>query len=203
MRLIMVKDFVTKLFFFVVSASTVVSCSQASVAENPVTNEQSTVVTAIGKSSPTQQSANPENTYGIDVDAKSLCSDGINTTLILQTELDPEFWQLSETDFYPNGKVYFETSILFLENNEMYSTVSSGKRDDPVFDFQNHSVSTIQTFVFPKQPMPNSEFTIKANVTLGDLPGSYIPPAGVSLKEPGVIKVPIEYVASATLNQCP
>ena len=198
-----VRDIVVTFLSLVVLASLFVSCSEVSVVENSVSNEQSSPVTAVGKSSPTEQLANLENTYGISVAAKSLCSDGVNTTLILQTDLNPEFWQLSENDFYPKGKTYYETSILFLENNEMYSMVSSGERDDPVFNSQNNSVSTIQTFVFPKTPLPNSEFTIKANVTLGDFPEAYTLPTGVSLMEHRVIEIPMEYVASATLSECP
>jgi hypothetical protein len=194
-----VKDILVSVLVF---ASLVVSCSPASAFENPMSNEQPPTVVESAKSLPAEQLANLESTYGIKVSAKSLCSDGVNTTLVLQTDLDPQFWQLSENDFSPTGKTYFETSILFLENNEMYSTSSSGKRDEPVFDSQNKIVSTTQTFVFPKTPLPNSEFIAKADVTLAALPESFVPPAGISFIEPGMIKVPIEYVTSATIGEC-
>ena len=198
-----VKNIVVTLLSVLVFASLIVSCSPASAIENPVSNEQPPTVVEAAKSIPAGELANLESPYGITVSAKSLCSDGVNTKLVLQTDLDPQFWQLSENDFSPTGKTYFETSILFLENNEMYSTSSSGKRDEPVFDSQNKIVSTTQTFVFPKTPLPKSEFTLKADVTLADLPESYISPAGISFLEPGIIEVPMEYDLSPTLSECP
>ena len=198
-----IKNLAVTLLALIALASLVVSCSLAPVIENPASNEQLPTATEVAKSSPTEQLVNLENAHGIQVAVESLCSDGINTTLILQTDLNPAFWRLSENDFYPTGRTYYETSILLLENNEMYSSISSGKREEPVFDSEHNSISTIQTFVFPKAPLPNSLFTVKANVTLGDLPESYTPPAGMSFMEPGIIKVPIEYVTPATLSECP
>jgi hypothetical protein len=196
-----VKSIVVILWSLVVLASLTISCSPASLIENPVSNEQSPIVTEVAQSRPMEQSANPETTYGINVVAKALCSDGVNTTLILQTDLNPQYWQLSESDFYPQGKTYYETSILFFENDEMFSNVSSGKRDEPVVDSQN--VSTTQTFVFPKTPLSNSDFTVRAKVTFADLPESFTPPSGMSFMEPGIIEIPMEYVASASLSECP
>lgn len=174
--LLKVKDLVVTLLSLAVLSSIVVSCSPGSVTENP---------------------------YGTQVAAKSLCSDGVKTTLILETDLDPEFWQLSEKDFYPKGKSYVETTIIFLENDELYSSVSSGKRDDPVFDSQSDHVRTIQTFFFPRTPLPDSEFTVRAWVFLRDLPPAYTLPAGVSFAEPGAIGIPTEYVLSPVLGECP
>jgi len=187
-----IKNFVANFLLLAVSSSIVLSCSPASVVENPAADEESPAVIQLA-----------ENRYGIRLTAKSLCSDGKNTILSLQTDLDSEFWQFSENDFYPKSKTYFETSVLFLENNEMYSTVSSGKRENPVFDLQNNIVSTMQTFVFPKTPLLDTEFTVKAKVFLGDLPSTYTPPLGVSFLEPGAIEIPMEYVTSASLSACP
>jgi hypothetical protein len=183
-----VKDMVVTLLSLVTLVSLIVSCSPTSVIEHPVSNEQPPIVIEVAQSSTTEQSANPLSTHGLRVVVKSLCSDGVNTTLILKTDLDPEFWQRRENDFYPKGKTYYETSILFLENNEMYSAVSSGKRDETVFDSEKNGVSTLQTFVFPTAPLPNSEFTLKAKVWLGNLPAGYTLPAQVNFLEPGILK---------------
>jgi len=184
-------------------ASGLVSCSQQSVDASSVQIEQLPVTTQTAESKPTEQVENFETKFGITVTAKALCTDGTNTTLYLETNLDSSLWQLSEKDFYPLGKTYFETSILFLENGEMFSMYSSGKRDDPTFNLQNNIVSTIQTFVFPKTPSANSTFTIKAKVSLHDLPATYAPPVKMDFLEPGIIEVPIEYLASATIGKCP
>lgn len=199
--LIKLKHFTVTLLRLAVISSMVVSCSPASVIENQVSNEQPPAATEGAQSNLTETFPDLENAYGISVAVKSLCSDGVQTTLVLQTDLNPKFWYLNETDFYPRGKTYYETSISLLENDQMYSNVSSGKRDDPLVEAQN--VSTIQTFVFPKTPLSNSEFTIKAKVTLGDLPQAYTPPAGVDFMETGIIEIPMEYVVSATLGECP
>jgi DNA-binding CsgD family transcriptional regulator len=141
-------------------------------------------------------------TYGITVTAKSLCTDGMNTILYLDTILDSNLWKLSQTDFFPIGKTYFETSINFLENDIPFSDFSSGKRDDPIFNTQNNMVSTIQLFVFPKTPLPNSTFTIEAKVALLDLPSTFIPPIPMDFLEPGIIVIPLEYVTYATIGDC-
>jgi len=188
------KALVVTLLSWAVFSGIVVSCS--SLTGDPVSTEGP----ATG---PTGQPADPEDPYGVSVVASSLCSDGIKTTLVLQTDLDAEFWQLSADHVYPRGKTYVETSIIFLENDELYSTSSSGTRDDPVFDPQSRKVSTVQAFVFPRSPLPDSEFTVRARVYLNDLPAAYTPPAGVSFVEPGIIEVPVEYAIFPTLRGCP
>jgi hypothetical protein len=198
-----VKSIVVIFLSLAVLASLVVSCSPASGIGNPVSNEQLPAVTKAAQSSSTEELTNLENTYGFKIVAKSLCLDGMNTTLVLQTDLNPQFWQLSESEFSPQGKTYYETSISFLENNELYSSVSSGTREEPVFDPQTQNVSTIQTFVFPQLPLPDSKFTINAKVTLSNLPESYVPPTGVNFMEPGMIEIPMEFVEFATLGECP
>lgn len=153
---------------------------------------------------PTQQPFEFDTTtYGIEITAKSLCTDGMNTILYLETTLDSNLWKLSQTDFFPNGKTYFETSINFLENDIPFSDFSSGKRDDPIFNMQNNIVTTIQTWIFPKTPLPNSSFTIEAKVGLYDLPFTYTPPIPMDFLEPGIIVVPLDYVTYATIGDCP
>ena len=196
-------SFSLNLLLILALASGLVSCSQQSVAASSAQSEQSLVATQTSESQPTEQVENFETTYGITVTAKALCTDGTNTTLYLETNLDSSLWQLNEKDFYPLGKTYFETSILFLANGEMFSMYSSGKRDDPTFNSQNNVVSTIQTFVFPKTPSANSAFTIKAKVSLHDLPAIYAPPVKMDFLEPGIIEIPMEYLASATIGECP
>ena len=199
-----ITSFPLNLLLILAVASGLISCSQQPVLASSSQNEQLPfVATPTAESQPTQQSKNFETTYGITVTAKALCTDGTNTTLYLETNLDSSLWQLNEKDFYPLGKTYFETSILFLENGEMFSMYSSGKRDDPIFNSQNTIVSTIQTFIFPKIPSANSTFTIKAKVSLHDLPATYAPPVKMDFLEPGIIEVPMEYVASATIAECP
>ena len=197
-------SFPLNLLLILVVASGLVSCSQQSVSASSSQNEQLPVVTTpTAESQPTQQSENFETTYGITVTAKALCTDGTNTTLYLETNLDLNLWQLNEKDFHPLGKTYFETGIVFLENGEMFSMYSSGHRDEPIFNSQNNIASTIQTFVFPKTPSENSTFTIKAKVSLLDLPTTYAPPVKMDFLEPGIIEIPMEYVASATMGVCP
>lgn len=196
-------NFPLNLLLILAIASGLVSCSQQSVAASSAQSEQLPVATQTAESKPTQQVEDFETTYGIMVTAKALCTDGTNTTLYLETNLDSNLWQLSKKDFYPLGKTYFETSILFLENGDMFSIYSSGKRDDSTFNSQNNVVSTIQTFVFPKTPLANSAFTIKAKVSLHDLPSTYTPPVAMDFLEPGFIEIPMEYVASATIGDCP
>ena len=191
------------LLLILVITSGVVSCSQKSVAAGSAESERLPVVTQTAERKPNQQHVNFETTYGITVTAKALCTDGVNTTLYLETNLDSNLWQLIEKDFYPSGKTYFEISILFFENNEMFSMYSSGKRDDPIFNSQNNIVSTIQTFIFPKTPSLNSTFIIEANVSLHDLPSAYTPPVTTDFLEPGIIEIPTEYVTPATIGTCP
>jgi hypothetical protein len=181
----------------------ITSCSTSAAIENPSLNEQSRIATQTAEIKPPQQSTDFETAFGIAITATFLCSDGVNTTLYLQTDLDSKLWQLRENDFYPKGKTYFETSILFLENGEQFSMYSSGKRDDPIFNSRNDIVRTMQTFVFPKSPSPNSEFAVKAKVSLHDLPSTYTPPAAIDFLEPGIIEIPMEYVTSATIGECP
>ena len=195
--------FSLNLLLILVVASGLVSCSQQPVSASSAQSEQMPVSTQTAESNPTEQVENFEHAYGITVLAKALCADGTNTTLYLETNLDSSLWQLNEKDFDPLGKTYFETSILFLENGELYSMYSSGKRDDPIFNSQNQVVSTTQTFIFPETPSANSTFTIKAKVTLLDLPTTYVPPVKMDFLESGIIEVPMEYVASATIGECP
>jgi hypothetical protein len=152
---------------------------------------------------PTPQLAVFDTTYGITVAVQSLCTDGVNTTLYLETTLDAALWNLAENDFFPLGKTYFETSIVFLDNGELFSMYSSGKRDDPVFDPQTRTVSTLQTFVFPMPPSPGSAFTIQAKVTLLDLPSAWSPPVPMDFLEPGIIEIPMQYSASPAIGDCP
>jgi len=196
-------SFHLNLLLILVVASGLVSCSEQSAAASSTQNEQLPVATQTAESKTTEKVENFETAYGITVTAKALCTDGANTTLYLETNLDSSLWQLNEKDFYPLGKTYFETSILFLENGEMFSMYSSGKRDDPTFNSQNNMVSTIQTFIFPKTPSENSTFTIKAKVSLHDLPTTYAPPVEMDFLEPGIIEIPMEYAASATIGECP
>jgi hypothetical protein len=191
------------LLLILLVASGLVSCSQQSTVASSAQSEHLPVVTQTAESKPTEQVENFETTYGVTVTAKALCIDGAITSLYLETNLDSSLWQLNEKDFYPLGKTYFETSILFLENGEMFSTYSSGKREDPNFNSQNNIVSTIQTFVFPKTPSANSTFNIKAKVSLHDLPATYAPPVKMDFLEPGIIEIPMEYVASAIIGECP
>jgi len=196
-------SFSLNLLLILVVVSGLVSCSQQPVSASSAQSEQLPVSTQMAESNPNEQDKNFENAYGITVLAKALCTDGTNTTLYLETNLDSSLWQLNEKDFYPLGKTYFETSILFLENGEMFSMYSSGKRDDPIFNSQNKVVSTTQTFIFPKTLSANSTFTIKAKVTLLELPTTYAPPVKMDFLESGIIEVPMEYVASATIGECP
>lgn len=145
---------------------------------------------------------NFEADYGITVTAKALCVEGAETVLYLETILDAGLWRLSEKDLRPFGETYFETSILFLENDQLFSNVSSGYRAEPTFDFQTGMVSTLQTFAFPKAASPNAVFTIKAYVTLLDLPAAYAPPVPMDFLEPGIIEIPMEYIASAVVGKC-
>jgi hypothetical protein len=194
------KHSVIKLLALVILASIfITSCSP----ENPSLNEQSPLATQTAVINPTQQSTDFKTAFGIAITATSLCSDGVNTTLYLQIDLDSKLWQLSESDFYPKGKTYFETSISFLENDKDFSMYSSGKRDDPIFNSQNYMVSTVQTFVFPKTPLPNSKFTVKAKVSLHNLPPTYSPPVAMDFLEPGIIEIPMWYVILATIGKCP
>jgi hypothetical protein len=72
-------------------------------------------------------------------------------------------------------------------------------------------VSTQQIFIFPKPSLPNSIFTIQAKVTLLDLPSAYVPPFKISslesgssqISEPGIIRIPMEYIVSPTIGECP
>ncbi len=196
-------SFPLNLLLILAFASGLVSCSQQSAATSSAQSEQLPIITQTAESKPTEQVENFEIAYGITVRAKALCTDGTNTTLYLETNLDSSLWQLNEKDFYPLGKTYFETSILFLENGEMFSMYSNGKRDDPTFNSENNVVSTIQTFVFPKTPSENSTFTIKAKVSLHDLPATYTPPVKMDFLEPGIIEIPMEYLAPATIEECP
>ncbi len=196
-------SFPLNLLLMLALASGLVSCSQQPVLASSAQSEQMPIPAQTIESQPTQQVENFETTYGITVIAKALCTDGTNTTLYLETNLDSSLWQLNEKDFYPLEKTYFETSILFLENGEMFSMYSSGKRDDPLFNSQNKVVSTIQTFVFPKTPSANSTFTIKAKVSLHDLPATYAPPVKMDFLESGIIEIPMEYLVSATIGECP
>lgn len=145
---------------------------------------------------------NFEADYGITVTAKALCIEGAETVLYLETILDAGLWRLSRKDFHPFGETYFETSILFLENDQLFSNVSSGYRADPIFDSQTGMVSTLQTFAFPQATSPNADFTIKAYVTLFDLPAAYAPPVPMDFLEPGIIEIPMEYIASAVVGEC-
>ena len=196
-------SFPLNLSLILVIAIGLVSCSQQPVAASSAQNDYLPVATQTAESKPTEKVENFETTYGITVTAKALCTDGTNTTLYLETNLDSNLWQLNEKDFHPLGKTYFETGILFLENGEMFSMYSSGHRDEPIFNSQNNIASTIQTFVFPKTPSENSTFTIKAKVSLLDLPTTYAPPVKMDFLEPGIIEIPMEYVASATMGVCP
>lgn len=145
---------------------------------------------------------NFESDYGVTVTAKAFCIEGAETVLYLETLLDAGLWRLSEKDLRPFGETYFETSILFLENDLLFSNISSGYRAEPTFDFQTGMVSTLQTFAFPKVASPNAVFTIKAYVALLDLPAAYAPPVPMDFLEPGILEVPMEYVISTVVETC-
>ncbi|HMX18240.1 MAG TPA: hypothetical protein PLI15_14865 [Anaerolineales bacterium] len=191
------------LVMILIVAGILVSCSQKSVVVGSTRNQQLPIVVRSTEVTSIEQHKGFETTYGIIVAVKALCKDDVNTILYLKTNFDASLWHLNEKEFYPFGGAYFETSILFLENGEMFSMYASGKRDEPIFDLQNNMVSTMQTFVFPKIPSEESTFTIKAKVSLHDLPVTYIPPIKVDFLEPGIIEIPMEYIVSAEIGECP
>ena len=86
----------------------------------PITGEgNSSTATQPAGMTPTSELDDFTNTYGISIEAAYLCTDGVNTTLELLTELDLAAWRLFDSYFFPKGAAYFETSILFLENGKM------------------------------------------------------------------------------------
>ena len=203
------KVFIALILAFAIFSTVLSSCTPSAVDDSlspmsatPIQNQPSPVATNTPAVNLTRQAMDFRSTFGITISAKSLCSDAANTTLTIKTDLDARLWHLTETSFFPKGKTYFETSILFLENDKLFSSSSSGKRDDPTFDLQNYTISTVQRFVFPKTASPGSKYTVKAKVSLLDLPAGYSPPVSLVFLEPGIIEIPMEYVIPANLGLC-
>jgi hypothetical protein len=152
---------------------------------------------------PLQATPTTNNTHGVAVTLINACSDGTRTILRIRTDLDPQYWGLSASDFSPVGKVYFETSTVFLQNGQLFSSTSSGKRDGPFFNLFDQLAQAEHTFVYPATPSPNSKFELKAEVTLANLPPSYKPPAtGIAFVEPGIIIVPTQFTLPVTIDVC-
>jgi hypothetical protein len=121
----------------------------------------------------------------------------------IRTDLDSHFWGLKASDFSPLGKVYFETSTVFLQNGQLFSSTSSGKRNEPVFNLLSQRVQTEQIFVYPAAPSPNATFELRAQVTLGGLPPGYMPPAaGLTFPGPDVIAIPTQFTLPVRLQGC-
>lgn len=142
-------------------------------------------------------------TFGVTVSAKSLCSDGVKTILTMQTDLNPILWKLAREDFVPQGKTYIETSILLLENGIPYGTTMSGFRDEPEFDFLTGKVRTTYVYEIPKVPQPGSVFSLKANISLIELPPGYTPPAPLDPAQGGYLPIPMDYEVPVQLRPCP
>lgn len=150
-----------------------------------------------------QSTPTPNATYGVTVKVIDACSDGIRTTLHLQTELDTKYWGLNASDFDPLGDVYFETSTVFLENGQLFSSTSSGERAGPFFDLLSQMARADQKFVYPAVPSPNSQFMLRAEVTLANLPSNYKPPtAGVTFIAPDTITIPAQFNLPVIMSAC-
>ena len=141
--------------------------------------------------------------FGVTVSAKSLCSDGVKTVLTMQTDLNPIQWKLAREDFFPQGKTYFETSILLLENGLPYGTTMSGFRNEPEYDFLTGKVRTKYVYEIPEVPQPGSVFSLKANVSLIELPPGYMPPAPLEPAQGGYLPIPMDYEVPIQLAPCP
>ena len=196
------------LVLWVMIPSLLIACTPQSASTVAATGEKG----AAAKTSPLE--GRPSNTAsppfippaaaedGISVAIVGACSDGGNTILHLETTLDSNYWQLTEEDFYPVGKTYFETAIVLFENEILYSSFSSGKRDEPQFDPQNQTLTVSQTFVFPQVPIPDSKFRLTAQVTLLDLPSNFLPPTPMDFLEPGIVEIPKQFETTFDMTPC-
>lgn len=182
-------------------SSSLAACQSTGGFPTLIQNEQPTRTAQITETS--QSELELESTVGITVTTTSFCSDGTNSTLFLETELDTNLWKLDEKDFFPLGKTYFETRIVLPENEVLFSTSSSGQRDDPVYHPSDGLVSTKQTFVFPKTAQPTAVYLATAQGSLLDLPLTYTSPAEMELLEPGVLEIPVKFIVPVTLGGCP
>ncbi len=185
------------------------SCTAAPIPHvtTPTIEIQLTVATPHSNEIPAEATpqaiATPNNTHGVAVTLIHACSDGTRTILRIRTDLDSKYWGLRASDFSPLGKVYFETSTIFLQNGQLFSSTSSGKRDGPVFNLFEQLAQAEQTFIYPTTPSPNSQFELKAEVTLANLPPSYKPPAtGIAFVEPGIIAIPTQFTLPVTIDVC-
>lgn len=189
----------------VLSALLVSSCKSAptpsaetdlTAPEAQFTAEPSEIMSA------SQLTPTPNATYGVTVGVIDSCSDGIKTTLRLQTELDLNYWGLKSTDFGPLGDVYFETSTVFFENGQLFSSTSSGERVGPFFNPLLPVARADQTFIYPEVPSAYSQFMLNAEVTLTNLPSNYRPPTTITFTAPGMIVIPTQFNLPVSVSAC-
>lgn len=143
------------------------------------------------------------HTFGLTVVAKSLCSDGVTTTLVLETTINTRLWQLPGEHFFPQGKTYYETRIALFENGFPFGSTMSGFRDEPKYNPLNGMVSTTQIFEFPQPPQPGSVFTLTAEISLLELPQTYTPPPPIVQVAPSYIEIPMKYEVPVRMGPCP
>jgi hypothetical protein len=142
----------------------------------------------------------------VTVEVLSACSDGNQTVVQLQTELDTRYWKLNDVDFGPTRGVYFETATVLLENGELFSSNSSGERSQVEFNQINQVARVRQTDIYPRAPSPNSQLLLKAEVTLLNLSPIYKPPDSatpIAFAEPGLIVVPLQFHLPVVIVNCP
>jgi len=143
--------------------------------------------------------------YGLEIRVVDACTDGNQTVLHFETELDPQVWGLTALDFPPTGRVYFETSTILLENGELFSGISGGSRDGPWFDSTENRAKARYTLSHPEAASLSSSFELTAEVTLLDLPSTYRPPAmplPVQLLEGGILLIPVQLHLPVTMTMC-
>jgi hypothetical protein len=141
----------------------------------------------------------------VEVEVLKACSDGNQTVVQIQTTLDSHYWKLNASDFEPVRGVDFETGTVLLETGVLFSSTSSGERSPVEFNPLNQVARVLQTQTYPQVPSPNAQFLLKAEVTLLNLPPTYLPPDSdtpIAFADPGIIVVPIQFQLPVEIVTC-
>jgi hypothetical protein len=127
-----------------------------------------------------------------------------SVTVELKTELDLAYWGLTAFDFYPTGKVYYETSTSLLDHGSVFASSSSGHRVGPSVNVLTGIAEAEHTVTYLARPPANPQLVLSAEVRLMNLPEGYRPPAAlgvIPLEEPGIMLLPVQFTLPILLSR--